>query len=161
MASTLHCVSRGSPPIAASRSATLLKTPRRMATWVIRAKKRSTKLSQDEEVGMKCRLNRLCRFNQFCTCLGPGSALKGDVKTSRFSEPGTHHLRIVGIALLGPGIGAIVIAVDFPIARLVHAREFDTRKPLGALPEIKMRHDEAQWPAMFARQRLALPMMRQ
>src|SRR5882757_1278990 len=67
MASTLHCVSRGSPPIAASRSATLLKTPRRMASWVIRAMKRSTKLSQDEEVGMKCRLKRLCRFNHFCT----------------------------------------------------------------------------------------------
>src|SRR4029077_15102609 len=40
-----------------------------MESWVIRAKKRSTKLSQDEEVGMKCRLKRLCRFSQFCTCL--------------------------------------------------------------------------------------------
>ena len=39
--------------IAFSRSATLLKTPRRMRCSVISAKKRSTKLSQEAEVGVR------------------------------------------------------------------------------------------------------------
>src|SRR5208337_4212197 len=54
--------------MAASNSATLLKTPRRMRLPVISAKKRSTRFSQDDEVGMKFeawmffkpRLNFLC-----------------------------------------------------------------------------------------------------
>ena len=37
------------------RSATLVKTPRRMRLRVISAKNRSTMLSQDAEVGVKCR----------------------------------------------------------------------------------------------------------
>jgi hypothetical protein len=44
--------------MAAIRSATLLKTPRRIFLPVISAKKRSTRLSQDEDVGMKCSLKR-------------------------------------------------------------------------------------------------------
>ena len=46
--------------MAASSSATLLKTPRRMRLPVISAKKRSTRFSQDDEVGMKCNVKRGC-----------------------------------------------------------------------------------------------------
>ena len=46
--------------MATSRSVTLLKTPRRMRLRVISAKKRSTRLSQDDEVGVKCRWKRGC-----------------------------------------------------------------------------------------------------
>ena len=42
--------------IALLSSATLLKVPRRMRSRVISAKKRSTMLSQDAEVGVKCRV---------------------------------------------------------------------------------------------------------
>ena len=46
--------------IAVSNSATLLKAPRRMRCSVISAKKRSTRLSQDAEVGVKWRWKRGC-----------------------------------------------------------------------------------------------------
>ena len=50
--------------MATSRSATLLKTPRRMRLSVISPKKRSTRLSQDAEVGVKCRWKRGCAASQ-------------------------------------------------------------------------------------------------
>src|SRR6266403_1576938 len=45
-------------------SATLLKAPRRMRFRVISAKKRSTMLSQDAEVGVKCKWKRGCALSQ-------------------------------------------------------------------------------------------------
>src|SRR5258708_12507691 len=50
--------------IAASSSSTLLKVPRRMRCRVISANSRSTRLSQEEDVGVKCSLKRLCLANQ-------------------------------------------------------------------------------------------------
>ena len=50
--------------MAAVSSGTLLKTPRRMQSWVISAKKRSTMLSQDAEVGVKCKWKRGFAFSQ-------------------------------------------------------------------------------------------------
>ena len=43
--------------MACSNSATLLKTPRRMRFRVISAKKRSTMLSQEADVGVKCEMD--------------------------------------------------------------------------------------------------------
>ena len=50
--------------MAASSCVTLLNTPQRMRSAVIRPKQRSTWLSQDAEVGVKCIWNRLCRASQ-------------------------------------------------------------------------------------------------
>ena len=47
-----------------SRSATLVKTPRRMRSVVIRPKKRSTRLIQDAEVGVKWSWKRGCAASQ-------------------------------------------------------------------------------------------------
>jgi hypothetical protein len=54
--------------MAASNSATLPKVPRLMRLPVISAKKRSTRLSQDDDdVGMKCSLKRGCLSSQAYT----------------------------------------------------------------------------------------------
>jgi hypothetical protein len=46
--------------MAASSSATLLNTPRRICWRVISANRRSTRLIQDDDVGVKCSLKRGC-----------------------------------------------------------------------------------------------------
>src|SRR6516162_1571966 len=53
--------------MAASSSATLLKTPRRICWRVISANSRSTRLIQDDDVGVKCSLKRGCLASQACT----------------------------------------------------------------------------------------------
>src|SRR5258707_335612 len=55
--------------MAASRSATLLNTPRRIVWRVISANSRSTRLIQDDDVGVKCSLKRGCLASQACTSL--------------------------------------------------------------------------------------------
>src|SRR5207344_3635861 len=55
--------------MAASSSATLLKTPRRICWRVISANSRSTRLIQDDDVGVKCSLKRGCLASQACTSL--------------------------------------------------------------------------------------------
>ena len=54
---------------AASSSATLLNTPRRICWRVISANSRSTRLIQDDDVGVKCSLKRGCLASQACTSL--------------------------------------------------------------------------------------------
>jgi hypothetical protein len=53
----------------------LLKAPRRMRFRVISAKKRSTMLSQDAEVGVKCRRKRGCALSQRFTVAQLKSAI--------------------------------------------------------------------------------------
>jgi len=67
---------------------------------------------------------------------------------------------IVEITLFEPGIGAVVIAVNLPVPRRVLGRELDPLQPLRAFPEVEMRDDEANRPAVFPRQRLTLPCVR-
>src|ERR1700687_492804 len=50
--------------IADLSSSTLLKVARRMRCRVISANSRSTRLSQEEDVGVKCSLKRLCLASQ-------------------------------------------------------------------------------------------------
>ncbi len=58
---------------------------------------------------------------------------------------------IVGIALLGPRIAPVMVAAHLPEARLVGGHELDPLQPLGALPQIQMRHDQPHRAAMLAR----------
>src|ERR1035437_6158563 len=49
-----------------------------------------------------------------------------------------------GIALLGPGLAAHMVAVPFPEAGLVVIQELQASHPLHALPEIEVRHYQAE-----------------
>ena len=53
--------------MSATSSCTDAKLPARMTSAVRSAKKRSTRLSQDEDVGVKCILKRGCRASHACT----------------------------------------------------------------------------------------------
>ena len=70
---------------------------------------------------------------------------------------GRGHVNLLVVTLLEPGIAVIVVAAHFPEARLVEHRELDALDPLGALPEIELRDHDAQRPAMFPADRLAVP----
>src|SRR5438309_6914621 len=50
---------------------------------------------------------------------------------------------LVGVALFLPGVGVKVIAADLPESRSVDFEELERANPLGALPEVKLRNDEA------------------
>ena len=63
-------VALGEPGLDGSlSSATLLNTPRRICWRVISANSRSTRLIQDNDVGVKCSLKRGCLASQACTSL--------------------------------------------------------------------------------------------
>src|ERR1044071_383057 len=61
-----------------------------------------------------------------------------------------------GIALFLPRIGVVVVAADLPVARLVIADEPHAGDPLGALPEVQVRHQAADRRAVLERQGLAV-----
>jgi hypothetical protein len=63
----------------------------------------------------------------------------------------------LGITLFFPRIAAVVIAADFPVARCIVVAEFDALQPLGAFPEIEMRHHQPHRAAVFLLQRRAGP----
>ena len=44
-------------------------------------------------------------------------------------------------ALLIPNIPSLVVVVGFPVSVFVFSKEFDSSKPLGALPTVKMRYE--------------------
>ena len=67
-------------------------------------------------------------------------------------------MSVLGVALLSPGVAQHVVAVLFPEAGAIGAEDLDAGDPLGAFPQVEMRHDEADRPAMLPRQRLAFPM---
>src|SRR5580704_3750621 len=59
------------------------------------------------------------------------------------SGPGRATGSVAGIALLFPGIAVNVVAEGFPEPRRVVRDELESARPFGALPEIKMRHQQA------------------
>src|SRR5262249_18437706 len=61
---------------------------------------------------------------------------------SRHGDPAGEPASPVGVALLVPGIGFVVIAVPFPESGLIGGGELERAHPLGALPEITAGHDE-------------------
>src|SRR5919205_4568782 len=69
--------------------------------------------------------------------------------------------QILAIALLPPGIAVVVVAVALPEAGPVAAEELEAAHPLGALPEVQVGHEQAQWPTVLRRDDLAVPRVRQ
>src|ERR1700689_7438 len=65
------------------------------------------------------------------------------------------------VALLGPGVGMVVIAAHFPKSAPVYVGELDGAHPLGALPCVQLRHDEAQRKSMIGLQIAPVMPMRQ
>src|ERR1700730_11446525 len=53
------------------------------------------------------------------------------------------------VALLAPGIGAVVVPVALPEAELISLDDADPLEPLGALPEVFPRHEAAQREAVL------------
>src|SRR5579872_7519057 len=60
------------------------------------------------------------------------------------------------VALLLPGITAHVVAVLLPEPGLVARYELKAADPLGALPEVQVRNEKTEWPAMLGRDLLAV-----
>src|SRR4051812_21041274 len=57
------------------------------------------------------------------------------------------------VALLAPGVAAVVVAVLLPEPGAVPRAQRDPADPLGALPEVQVRHQHARRPAVLGRQR--------
>src|SRR5690242_9981902 len=55
-----------------------------------------------------------------------------------------------------PRIGVVVVAVALPEAELIVIEELETADPLGALPEIPLRYEQAERVTMFGLERLAV-----
>src|SRR5262249_21781062 len=64
--------------------------------------------------------------------------------------------RLLGVALFHPGVGVVVVAVALPEAELVMVEELEAAEPLGALPEVALRHEEAERVAVLELERLAV-----
>src|SRR6266576_6405504 len=64
------------------------------------------------------------------------------------------------VPLLLPVVGVVVVAVALPEAGLIRGEKFNPAQPLGALPEIARRDDEAQRPAVLGLERLAVRLPR-
>src|SRR5215216_7478371 len=57
-----------------------------------------------------------------------------------------------GVPLFLPVVAVVVVAVPLPEARLVRAQELAAAEPLRALPEVAVRDDEPERPAVLRRQ---------
>src|SRR5260221_6504127 len=58
-------------------------------------------------------------------------------------------------AFFFPGVRVVVIPVPLPEAELIVVEELEATDPLGALPEIALRYEEAERVAVLALERLA------
>src|ERR1700738_270863 len=70
--------------------------------------------------------------------------------SSRTKRPSS---RIVGVALLAPGIAVHVIAALLPETRLVARCEAQALDPFRALPEIQVRYEQPRRSAVLRRHR--------
>src|SRR3954465_16066657 len=59
------------------------------------------------------------------------------------------------VALLEPGVAAVVVAVLLPEPGPVVRHQLEPGDPLGGLPEVQVRHQQPDRPAVLARQRLS------
>src|SRR5215218_3931451 len=57
------------------------------------------------------------------------------------------------VALLAPGVAAVVVAVLLPEPGAVPLPQRDSGDPLGALPEVQVRHEHPHRAAVLDRQR--------
>src|SRR4051794_39565747 len=67
---------------------------------------------------------------------------------------------VAPVTLLKPGIPAVVVAVALPEARPILLAEDQAAHPLGALPEVQMRDEQARRSAVLGLQRLAVEVER-
>src|SRR5687767_4139005 len=80
------------------------------------------------------------------------------IEQAALATAGTaRELFAVGVALLGPRIAAIVITAHLPVSRRVPGYEFNRLQPFRTLPEIEMRHHQADRAAVLGLERLAGP----
>src|SRR5688572_8735172 len=63
---------------------------------------------------------------------------------------------VTGVPLFAPRVTVAVIPVHLPEPWLVVLHEAQPAYPLGGLPEIEVRHQEARRSPMFGRERLAV-----
>src|SRR3954470_14514809 len=85
---------------------------------------------------------------------GPSPGAHGS-RPRRATADGPAVARLVApVALLFPRVAAVVVAVGLPEAGLVVVEELDAAHPLGALPEVEMRHQQARRPAVLGLERL-------
>ena len=61
---------------------------------------------------------------------------------------------LLRVPLFLPGVGVVVVAVALPEAELVVVEELEAPDPLGALPEVALRDEEAERPAVLLLERL-------
>src|SRR5215216_2170936 len=59
------------------------------------------------------------------------------------------------VALLAPGVAVVVVAQGLPEAGLVFGDQPQSSHPLGALPEVEVRHEQAGRTAVLGLERLA------
>src|SRR5690242_13124271 len=72
------------------------------------------------------------------------------------SGPAVPMSSVTLVPLLEPRVAAVVVAVLLPEARLVAAQQGQAGDPLGALPEVEVRHEQPHRPAVLDRQRTAV-----
>src|SRR5262245_26104836 len=76
--------------------------------------------------------------------------------TSAACQPDTFGTLITVVPLFAPRIAIAVVPVQFPEPGLVVLHEAQSSYPLGGLPEIEVRHQEACRASMLGCERLAL-----
>src|SRR3954468_17423146 len=64
------------------------------------------------------------------------------------------------VALLSPRIAVVVVAVVLPEAGLVVLEELQSAHPLGALPEVQVRNEQARGTAVLGLEGLAIDLIR-
>src|SRR6188768_987032 len=65
------------------------------------------------------------------------------------------------VALLVPGVAAHVVAVALPEAGPVFGHELEAAQPLGTFPEVEVRHEQSERPAVIGGDILAVATKRQ
>src|SRR6266568_389710 len=92
--------------------------------------------------------------------IGPPVGGPASAATAAACGFGAHPLHgvglLIGVSLFFPWIGVEMIAVDLPESRSVDIQELERADPLGALPEVKSRHDEPAGTSMLRRKLLTI-----
>src|SRR3989442_6582279 len=66
-----------------------------------------------------------------------------------------------GIAVLGQRIRGVAVPADLPVPELFLVCERDGAHPLRTLVGVALRHEEPNWPPVFDRERLDVPLVRE
>src|SRR5262245_53054812 len=83
-------------------------------------------------------------------------------KGKRLPRASAHPDRVgAPVAFLAPGIASHVVTVLLPEAGIVLLQQLEPAHPLGALPEVEVRHQKADRPAVLRGQWLAVVAQRQ